>query len=188
MSLKTIVKVSHLSNLSDARYCAGMGVDLLGIGVVPSTANHMAPELFQEIRGWLAGPRIVAELYGFSNREEVLAVDAYAPDLVELTLGEYQKFGALLKLPCIIRLDGAAPADELRHSTSISYFIADESASCDDVPGPVPILVQVTSLKSVHEKLAQKCFSGVVLEGPAKTHPGITNYDQLGDLLEALEE
>ncbi len=30
MALKTIVKVGNITNLSDARYCAVMGVDMLG--------------------------------------------------------------------------------------------------------------------------------------------------------------
>ena len=31
MPLKTFVKVGNITNLSDARYCAGMGVDMLRI-------------------------------------------------------------------------------------------------------------------------------------------------------------
>ena len=189
MSLKTIVKVNHISNLSDARYCAGMGVDMLGVGAVPSSANYLAPGLFQDIRGWIAGPKIVAEICGVSNEEEVLvAVESYAPDVVELTLAEYRKFGALLTLPCIVRLEGGDIPVTQPHSEKILYYIADEATPCLESPGAASLLVQVTSVRSLHEKLAMKCFKGVVLEGPQPLRPGITNYDQLGDLLEALEE
>jgi phosphoribosylanthranilate isomerase len=34
MPLKTFVKVGCITNLSDARYCAGMGVDMLGFRAV----------------------------------------------------------------------------------------------------------------------------------------------------------
>lgn len=33
MALKTFVKISGVNNLSDARYCAGMGVNQLGFNI-----------------------------------------------------------------------------------------------------------------------------------------------------------
>ena len=33
MGLKTLVKVSEVNNLSDARYCAGMGVEMIGFSL-----------------------------------------------------------------------------------------------------------------------------------------------------------
>ena len=42
--LKTQVKVSSITNLSDARYCAGMGVDLLGFPI-----QEISLEKFTEI-------------------------------------------------------------------------------------------------------------------------------------------
>ncbi|MFM1835376.1 MAG: hypothetical protein RJA04_63, partial [Bacteroidota bacterium] len=48
--LKTLVKVSAITNLSDARYCAGMGVDLLGFPL-----GKISIDQFTEIRNWLAG-------------------------------------------------------------------------------------------------------------------------------------
>ena len=64
MPLKTFVKVGCITNLSDARYCAGMGVDMLGFRAVESQENYIKPSQFQEIRGWIAGPLVVAEVYG----------------------------------------------------------------------------------------------------------------------------
>ena len=71
---------------------------------------------------------------------------------------------------------------------NILYFIADEATPCLEPPGAGSLLVEVTSVRSLNEKLAMRCFKGVVLEGSQPSRPGITNYDQLGDLLEALEE
>ena len=44
MSLQTFVKVGEITNLSDARYCAGMGVDLLGFNVVENTPGYVDSE------------------------------------------------------------------------------------------------------------------------------------------------
>lgn len=189
MSLKTIVKVSHISNLSDARYCAGMGVDMLGVGVIPSQENYLSPAIFHEIRGWIAGPKIIAELYGLSSLEEVeAAIETYAPDYLELAVEEYLKFGPALPLPCLINCGATPPHPIPGTPEKISHLIADERMSCADVPAQIPVLIRVSSLQSLSDKLAKGCFSGVVLEAPKQSRAGMTSYEQLGHLLEALED
>ena len=44
--LKTIVKVSEVNNLSDARYCAGMGVEYIGFSM-----DNVPFEKYKEMRG-----------------------------------------------------------------------------------------------------------------------------------------
>ena len=56
--LKTFVIVGEISNLSDARYCAGMGVDVLGFNINPVEETCVAPETLNEISGWVAGVAI----------------------------------------------------------------------------------------------------------------------------------
>jgi len=55
--LKTKVKVSKVTNLSEARYCAGMGVDFLSFPV-----SSVDPKTYQEITGWVAGPLFGVEI------------------------------------------------------------------------------------------------------------------------------
>jgi phosphoribosylanthranilate isomerase len=87
MPLKTLVKVGCITNLSDARYCAGMGVDLLGFRVIAGSEHHIDHTLFQQIRGWLSGPKIVAECYGISEKTNITEIiSQFAPDYIELNL------------------------------------------------------------------------------------------------------
>src|SRR4051812_19134719 len=103
MPLKTVVKVGNISNLSDARYCAGMGVDMLGFRVLEKQENFISPRLFQEIRGWVSGPKVVAEVYGLESPEQLLAiVSNYAPDYFELSLSAYRTFNDHLTLPSLV--------------------------------------------------------------------------------------
>ena len=48
MPLKTIVKVGSITNLSDARYCAGMGVEMLGFNVVAGHESFIDAKKYQE--------------------------------------------------------------------------------------------------------------------------------------------
>lgn len=190
MALKTTVKVSHVSNLSDARYCAGMGVEMLGFRVVPAEEHYIAPENFQDIRGWISGPRIIAELYGLTDASRLAdIIKAYAPDYLEMNWEEYRAFGALVQLPCIVELPATSEIPPLEEHKGILYFIAGETARWRDfATHPPRVLKRISTLASLHKSLEDRCFSGVVLEAPEALRPGVTNYDQLGDILESLEE
>src|ERR1044071_6406214 len=60
MSLKAKVKVGRVTNLSEARYCAGMGVDMLGF---PVGVEGIKPEEYRRMIEWIAGPELVLEAH-----------------------------------------------------------------------------------------------------------------------------
>ena len=70
MALKTFVKISAINNLSDARYCAGMGVDMLGFALEPINPDSISPEKYTEIIGWLSGVKFVGE-FEQSNLKQI---------------------------------------------------------------------------------------------------------------------
>src|SRR5687767_3639265 len=105
MPLKTLVKVGSITNLSDARYCAGMGVDMLGFRVIEDQENHIPISLFQQIRGWVSGPHVVAEMYGLKKATDIHGLlQNYAPDMVEMTFEEYMLYRTEIQLPFIVYL------------------------------------------------------------------------------------
>jgi phosphoribosylanthranilate isomerase len=73
--LKTTIKVSNLNNLSDARYCAGMGVEMLGFSM-----DELDFDKFREMRGWLAGVQIVGETNSNDVSIIIGLVEKYQPD------------------------------------------------------------------------------------------------------------
>ncbi|HEY0656099.1 MAG TPA: hypothetical protein VGD65_23350, partial [Chryseosolibacter sp.] len=103
MPLKTLVKVGNISNLSDARYCSGMGVEMLGFRVIEGQQNFVSPKLFQEIRGWVTGPKIVAEIYGLTSPDQLPSIlENYAPDYFEIDAAAFSILSDQLALPCIV--------------------------------------------------------------------------------------
>src|SRR5680860_568842 len=81
MALKTFVKVSNVNNLSDARYCAGMYVHLMGFNLEEHHRNYLSPEKFKEITNWLSGVKYVGEFE-----------DSH-PDTILETAKNYQEIG-----------------------------------------------------------------------------------------------
>jgi phosphoribosylanthranilate isomerase len=187
MPLKTIVKAGNISNLSDARYCAGMGVDLLGFCATEGRMQYITPKLFQEIRGWVSGPKIVAEIYGLPSAEALPEVIRnYAPDYFELSAAEYHAFVAHLTLPCIV----SAMATELGglKGDNIAYLLVDEAVLPTAQGTAAPLLFKVSTGNRLLEKLSQYPVAGVALDGTPEIRPGYKDYEAMADILEALDE
>lgn len=62
MGLRTAVKVSHITDLATARYCAGMGVEMIGFCLDDYSADFLQAKAAQEIASWVAGVQIVGEI------------------------------------------------------------------------------------------------------------------------------
>jgi phosphoribosylanthranilate isomerase len=78
--LKTIVKVSEVNNLSDARYCAGMGVEYIGFSM-----DNVPFEKYKEMRGWLAGVQIVGETSSNNALHIQEMVSTFLPDAIQIS-------------------------------------------------------------------------------------------------------
>ena len=183
MPLKTLVKVGSLTNLSDARYCAGMNVQMLGFQVISGLPNYITPVRFQEIRGWISGPAIVIELHGAQNRTQIdEAIEAYRPDYLEVGLAELPLMSSL-SLPLIVRV---------KHNDSLEQFGVDPAYALvdgdDDRSFPMPRIVEVSSMDDAIKALDDHLMSGIALKGSEELSPGLKTYESLAPILEMLEE
>jgi phosphoribosylanthranilate isomerase len=195
MALKTLVKVGRVSNLSDARYCAGMSVDMLGFGVVSGQDYFVSAESFKEMRGWFSGPAIVAEAYGIASGEDLPAIiQTYLPDFIELSLQDLLKIHSpsstfILSTTyeeVLAQADAIAP-----YRNQIAYIILPASTpttSVDDISRSYRVILQVDSSSTIDSLLSNTHIKGIALHGSAEEKPGLKNYDQLSNILEKLEE
>lgn len=61
MNYPFILKFSSITNLSDARYAAGMWADFIGFCFDPSKPEYLEPAKAKEIAGWINGPLVTGE-------------------------------------------------------------------------------------------------------------------------------
>jgi phosphoribosylanthranilate isomerase len=180
MSLRTFVKVSSISNLSDARYCAGMGVDLLGFCTIEGQDGYINPVRFQEIRGWVTGPKIVAEVYGLKNATQIESIlEDYKPDYLEMGLQEWSVI-TTSPIPVILSVEHAEQLRSL--SVSPAYLIGDKS-----IDTKIPFLIRVNSPTDIELILQEPNINGIVLKGGAELKPGLKDTEMINDVLELLE-
>jgi phosphoribosylanthranilate isomerase len=195
MPLKTLVKVGNISNLSDARYCAGMGAEMLGFAVIEGQNNFIQSKSYQEIRGWISGPSVVAEMYGITPATNVDSIMAdYAPDFLEVNL---EDIGLLPdgKLPLIVSVDETTPAEDLIKlaflKERIAFIQVNGSAKSFEfikkLSTQFPVLATVKSVDELNALLNTQAVSGISLNGSQEIKPGLKDYSHLANVLEILD-
>jgi phosphoribosylanthranilate isomerase len=75
MPYPTPILIRGINNLSDARYCAGMGADKLSFVLDPTLPGHLAPGVVKELAGWIAGVELIGE-FGELSAPEINALAA----------------------------------------------------------------------------------------------------------------
>ena len=195
--LKTLIKVSNLNNLSDARYCAGMGVEMLGFSM-----DELDFDKFKEMRGWLAGVQIVGETDSKNVSTVIDLVEKYQPDYLEVSdwenIIEIQRIGK----PIILKIDfSTANLHALFQATkgNVEYFLLENSDKFGIVDDGIlsqldawsfqfPILLGFGIKESnTNDLLEQTQLTGFALKGAYEIRPGIADNEELMNILEILE-
>ena len=201
MALKSFVYVSEVDNLSDARFAAGMGVDLVGFKLDPTDAQSLDKAKFDEISEWIAGVKIVGE-FGATPPDQVKELlEAYKLDYLlienEELINEYSLFG----VPLILKMQ----LDDPDHMSTllqmgkgiVDYFLieaqddtleANAEGLIRDWSSNFPILlgfgITAQNASSLKESLG---IEGIALKGSPELRPGYKEFDELADILEELE-
>ena len=196
--LKTLVKVSNVTNLSDARYCAGMGVEMIGFVMDKDSIDYVSPEKMKEIKSWVAGVLTVGETQSADYEEVKEFIDAYEIDILQISDASLLPQIADLGKPIILKLDfdGAYFENSLeRYSPFVTFFLADGGELSDfardtlkEYASKYSIVLDFgISVENVNELLEEINLHGIALKGSNEIRPGSKDYDELRDILEILE-
>jgi len=199
MSLRSLVKISAVNNLSVARYVAGMGVELLGFDLESTSDKYVDPEKFAAITSWVSGVKFVGEITAKSQRSVPDIVDQYQLDYIQITVTQPVDLGKSLPLPLIIKInqmDETHISECLEQYSSIAdWFLIepDEPMSAAQLDWftqraqKFPLILGSNITADNVLGLIESGFAGIALKGSNEIKPGIGNFDELADLLEALE-
>jgi len=193
--LKTLVKVSAITNLSDARYCAGMGVDLLGFPL-----GKISIDQFTEIRNWLAGVQIVGEFSTNDAAEIKAKVAEYKPDVLEIDTKVNLVVIQDIDIPKILRVNidtDNLPAVFAASAPYVSQFllVGEGPESLQGMEGSVeiwsaqyPIILGLEIPEDDLEVwIEQSSIKGIGLMAGEEDRPGFRDFTDLMNILEKLE-
>lgn len=205
MSLKTFVKISSVNNLSDARYCAGMYVNLMGFSLENKSENFVSPEKYKEITDWLSGLEYVAEFH-FSHPESMLAQLQLYPGIRHIEFTEEIHFemlantdyGLILRkqLHLLEELEELISKAEIYKENKITLLLVSETLQLNDntlykieslARGCQVLLGFGMEASSVEKTVESTKVKGIALQGGVEIKPGLKDFDELADILEILE-
>ena len=196
MALKTKVLINQVNNLSDARYCAGMGVDYLGFNVEEGQSNYLAPEPFKEMTSWVSGPEFVGE-FNNSNLEEIINISStYSIKAVQVSNLELVKELHNLDYSVIVDLPSKSFNRELAETRSsfVSAFMLrletyeeEELGRIASLAADFPIILGGDISTQHLESILEKPFQGIAMQGGDEVKPGYREFDEMADILELLE-
>lgn len=187
MLTKSII-VSGISNLSDARYCSGMGVEYLGVCIDPSNPSYLTIERFNEINGWLSGINWILETESTDVEEILAACKVYEVAGVFAATAEIAN--KLIENNVKVLINEAVSTISISDNNVLG-IVADynELHSTIREAANLPLYIRgdlsIKNLESIRENEA---IAGVILAGGIEERPGFKNMDDLIDALEVFEE
>lgn len=199
MALSTFVKISNISSLSDARYCAGMGVDILGFNIDPGQENSLSETDFKEITDWLAGVKFAGEFHSSGLDDIKSSLKNYPIDYLEISSTSLVEPLALLGKPLIFRIQIDSEAEKTKLKSTLSYL--DELVKMvvikSNNPDLYSALDEMIAFYIGNIKLVKGYnvlptdevgnFPGLELEATKEEKPGFKDYGEIMDVLEVLD-
>lgn len=191
MLTKSII-VSGISNLSDARYCAGMGVAYLGVCADPNELAYLTVDKFKEIKGWLSGISWILEMAS-ADAEEILAtcevyqVAGVITDSVPTALALLERGKQVL-----FKCDAETLPQEITQYDLLGIVVDYSTllASIDYTTKLRNATIYVNGdfdSEALHTIRDDNRITGVMLRGGMEERPGFKEMDDLIDALEIFE-
>lgn len=198
MALQTLVKVSNITNLSDARYCAGMGVEMIGFVMDKFSNDYTPPEKLKEIQSWVAGVQIVGETESTDFDEVIALLQSYEIDILQIADPALLPRIAEAGKPIILKVEAenAYLEDYLKlYGSFVEFFLIEGEELSDfflhqlkEYARDYPVILGFgINADKIHQLLEETSVKGIALKGTHELRPGYKDYDELSDILEVLE-
>jgi phosphoribosylanthranilate isomerase len=203
MSLITKVKISGITNLSDARYCSGMGVQYLGFNFVKDHKSYIAPEIFQEVTSWISGPELIGEFEDADPAYIGDLLENLSLDGIEVNRPDNLQLLSRLVKQIILKTDIShytslsALENDLKFATAlVDYVLISKSGQANfpdenifQLARHFPVLLGYgIDGSNIRELVKKTGIRGIALQGGMEEKVGFKDYDALAAILEALEE
>jgi len=212
--LKTNVKASNITNLTDARYFAAWEVEWLGFNFEQGSENYIAPQSMKAIKEWVEGVKFVGE-FPFASAEDIhAAVEALELDAIQV--GMFTEVDVLEKLDNVTVIKEvviSAEVDEVSlenhlnlYASQVEYFLLSfekngttwemlksgerqiSVAAFEKICAQYKIILSIDlSQDALEEILKIPNLYGLNVKGGEEEKVGVKSFDELDEIFEALE-
>ena len=189
MALKTTVYISDVTNLTEARYYAGMEVSMIGFNATPDSDTYSSATQFDAITSWLSGIKTVWQWNLPLTSDFLTLINETPSDFIELNSIPDTDFIYTFAKPIILRTKDIQIIKKISPELKPHiHFLVWEGplAELPQING-LPVFFQSSPDLNIEELLKHNPNTGIALKGIPELRPGWNDFDQLADLLEALE-
>ena len=206
MALRTSVIVNGINNLSDARYCAGMGVDIIGFNLKLDDPQRVQSDTLKEITGWVSGVQVAGEFERAKPETINEMAEEFKLDYIQLDtpylIDEIEEISRPVIQKVFINKD-TVESELLEmmelYSSVVHAFIlySDDFTSVDetnikflsDIAKQFNIYIGFGMDKNnINDTLQQIKPAGIGLQGGHEIKPGFKDFDELQEIFEEIEE
>ncbi|MBK7634823.1 MAG: hypothetical protein IPJ13_11455 [Saprospiraceae bacterium] len=190
------VKISHVNNLTDARYFAAAGVRFLGFCCNPGASQYCSVSRISEICQWIEGPEFVLEFDGWQSEQEIETILS-SVTVQAVHFGAFSTYQSSFGIPVFkdFIFENIADADFTQVDFPVIRSVKEFSGFLD------------TDLDIINHKMGGKAFyldipfevsdldrlistfpnAGLVLRGGAEEKTGFKSFEQIDSIFDALE-
>jgi len=191
--LKTKVILLNVTNLSDARYAAGMGVDHIGFAINPVSNHYVTAKDVNTITEWISGVSLIGNIGQSLPPYTEYKIDYLLTENIELVDELDEPILSIELTPENTDLVRATIKD---FNSKVSFFIIKVKAEdIEKLKEEISLLNSEAecyySTELTEDKLELLLATqptGIVLHGSYEEKPGLSNYEGIADILEFLEQ
>ncbi len=189
---KKEILVKNISNLSEARYCAGMLVDFISFELDKNEVNFIDLKKYSEIKGWINGIKLLGNSASLTPNEikELIKerdLDGFIFDYSQIDLIEL--------LDCKIKI-AQIPINQLftideNIKSKIDYIIiyGEKKDIDEDLLREIQLTIPVfLGFNFENVTFNSENLSGFAFNGTIELKPGFSCYNMLMDALEYLDQ
>ncbi|MBK9256527.1 MAG: hypothetical protein IPM42_13650 [Saprospiraceae bacterium] len=189
----TKIKISAITNLTDARYFAAAEVDYLGFCCDEESEFYCSSSKIKEIMNWVEGPQCILEFSGYQSQEEIKALIESVP-CSGLHFGIMGNTDDHYNLPVFrdyifqgneINIDNNDDIAVIKSEISFENLNKSEIAALKNMLPEkncyLDINFQAESFRQLTEELN---VYGLILRGGPEERTGIKSFDQLDIILD----
>ncbi|MVN75717.1 hypothetical protein GO988_05200 [Hymenobacter sp. HMF4947] len=201
------VLVRDINNLSDARYCAGMGAQGLIFTLDANLPGAVEAATARELAGWVAGVDIIGEFGHVAGPEINRLVEECGLTGVLLRLDRArQAWPQGLAVPALVEVPAALLLNQAHYAAAVADLTAalpqgfafftsppqpypTDYAYWHSLARQAPLWLAAPTNPTEAADLAQQVHpAGLILMGGDEIKPGLRDFTELEAVFEALEE
>lgn len=177
-----IVKAGSITNLTDARFFAAYDVDYIGFCFDPLSPDYISPQNALAIKGWIAGPKIVAEFANQDAENVKNIISFFEPDVIECELRSFNFEILNTDLPYILKISGNE-LNEMHHENCL-FYLTDDFNLIQNLNPEIPFMLDITG-KEID--LSNPKIKAIQIQGSQEIEVGVKDYDAIANLIEGLK-